>query len=150
MLHRLLTLSFASVLSLLATACTVERDLGQTCKMTRPDPDGGVALALEAERVSNPNLDYISFGAAECDDQVCLRTSRSANPEHEQGTARGYCSAPCIEASDCEPDFTGKKGTMRCEQVLPDLEQMKKDDPQAYEETFGAGASTRYCVLPRQ
>jgi len=134
-------------------ACQAEKDLGQTCKMTRPNPIAGEApIELEADQVADGSFDYMAFGAAECDDLVCLRTSGSANPENEEGRARGYCSAPCIDASDCDPDYLGNKGTMRCEQVLPDqefLDALRRSDPETYEKTFGSGAAAKYCVLPR-
>jgi hypothetical protein len=148
-MNRLLASTIAVLLAAGLAGCSVETDLGQTCKMTRPDTEGGAPIELEASSITSETLDWISFGAAECDDLVCVRTAGSPNPAHENGMARGYCTKPCIDASDCAPDFQGRKGAMGCEQLLPDLEELKRTNPEEYERIFGSGTATNYCVLPR-
>lgn len=140
-------------LSLLMLAgCQAEKDLGQECRMTTRPPNSDQSVDIDATSVSDPNFDYVALGSAECDDLVCVRTAGSVNPENVEGKARGYCTAPCIDNSDCQPDFQGKKGTLSCERLLPDeafLAQLKASDPGLFERTFGSSVSAKYCVKPR-
>jgi hypothetical protein len=148
-MHPVLRVVFAASLLSLA-GCQAERDLGLECRMTKPTEAGPEDIL--ASSVEDPNLDYMALGSAECDDLVCVRTAGSENPENVDGKARGYCTAPCIDARDCEPDFEGRTGTMGCERLLPDqefLETLKQSDPELYEKTFGSGVSAKYCVKPR-
>ncbi len=131
-------------------ACDESSDLGQTCRMTIPAAErGGLAQELPAARVERAELDYVAFGTAECDNLVCLRTAGSPNPENENGGARGYCSAPCVSQRDCEPNFRGEDGALTCEELMPNVEQLRRDDLESFEAVFGPGTSTRYCILRR-
>lgn len=134
-------------------ACQGERDLGQTCKMTRSSAtEGEPPEQIPVDRVANPDLDYVSLGSAECEDLVCVRTAGSQNPEPEGDKARGYCTAPCIENTDCQPDFEGRQGALQCARMLLDqkyLDELKATSPETYERVFGSGASSKYCVKPR-
>jgi len=144
-------LSFTFFCSLLVSfaGCEMTKDLGATCAMTKPGDDG--PEEIDEDKVADTRIDYIALGSAECDDLVCIRTSDSANPENELGKARGYCTAPCIDDLDCEPDFEGNK-TLKCERLLLDetfLSALKENDPETYEQIFGSGASAKYCIKPR-
>ncbi len=130
--------------------CSSTKDLGATCKMTRPGDNGPEDIS--EDKVADPAVDYIALGSAECDDLVCIRTAGSANPENELGMARGYCTAPCIDDLDCQPDFEGNEKTLKCTQLLLDqsfLDALEQEDPQTYEQIFGSGASAKYCIKPR-
>lgn len=133
--------------------CTAKTDLGQVCKMTRPKSDRGPGEEIEEDKVKNPRLDFLALGSAECDDLACIRTADSENPPNEDGKARGYCTAPCIDNTSCEPDFEGKKGNLVCEKLLLDqkfLDDLKEKNREIYDSTFGGGASAKYCVKNRK
>lgn len=136
-----------------AVGCQAKTDLAQTCKMTRPDPDGNTQ-EIEEAKLSDPTIDYVALGAAECDDLVCIRSANTdRNPEHENGGGRGYCTRPCIDDADCNPDFQGNEGTLVCARLLLDqafLDALQESDPVAYEQAFGSDTASRYCVYPRQ
>ncbi len=135
-----------------ALGCQAKTDLAQPCKMTRPDQDGNTT-EIEAAKLSDPAIDYVALGAAECDDLVCIRSAATEkNPPHENGGGRGYCTRPCIDDADCNPDFQGNEGTLVCQRLLLDqafLDQLKENDPVAYEQAFGSDTASRYCVFPR-
>lgn len=138
----------------LGAACKANKDIGQTCAMTKPctGADGG-SCPIAPDKVSNAGIDYIALGSAECDDLACIRTAKTNNPPNTAESAQGYCTSPCIEDSDCQPDYQGKEKTMKCERLLLDeafLDQLKQNQPQTYDQMFGSGASSRYCILPRQ
>jgi len=133
-------------------ACRANTDLGQSCKLTQPCDAGTCAVAPDA--VQNLLVDYIALGSAECDDLVCIRTASSDNPPNEQTEARGYCTAPCFgDAKICSPDFQGHDKQLVCQRLLLDdafLEELKQNQPEEYQRTFGNSASSTYCIKPRQ
>ncbi|MFN7131361.1 MAG: adventurous gliding motility lipoprotein CglC [Myxococcales bacterium] len=134
-------------------ACQLKTDLAQPCKMTRPD-ENGKPQEIEAAKLKDPTIDYVALGAAECDDLVCIRSARTdQNPENEASGGRGYCTRPCIDDADCQFDYQGNEGRLKCERLLLDqafLDQLKQSDPEAYEQAFGSDTASRYCVFPRQ
>jgi hypothetical protein len=135
----------AAVLS----ACA-KTDLGQACNMKKPCNTGTCDIAPSA--VENGAIDYVALGSAECDDLVCIRTAGSANPENTAAVARGYCTTPCIDDTNCSPNYQGESKKLVCQRMLLDqafLDQLKEQDPDAYNKVFGSGASSTYCVLPR-
>ncbi len=81
--------------------CAVSTDLGKECVLVRKDPNdpsGKKSIAIKESEIK-PNKDFISFGAVECEDLVCVRDlayTRSAAPTDD---ALGYCSRPCSQAS---------------------------------------------------
>ena len=149
----LFSLACLLFLGVLMPACKAKTDLGQVCKMTRPRSDKNTDQDIPEGKVGNKNIDYLALGSAECDDLACIRTSRSENPDNKDGKAFGYCTSPCIDDSNCSPDFNGAENTMKCERMLLDeafLQTLKETDPATFEATFGTSASARFCVLPRK
>lgn len=143
-----------TILALLAfvAGCTTKGDLGANCRMTRSaSTPEAPPTPVQESAVQNPALDYISFGAAECDNLVCLRTAGSTNPSNQDGEAIGYCSAPCVTDADCDATGDGVEGSLVCATVLPEMSALAEDDPVLYDQIFspGTGASNRYCILPR-
>lgn len=102
-------------------------------------------------KVSNERVDYIALGSVDCTDLVCLRTAGSANPANTADEAWGYCSSPCIDKTNCSPDYQGKDNKLVCQRLLLDqgfLDSYKLSNPAEYEAVFGNGASSTYCILP--
>lgn len=161
-----------SVALLALTACPPKTDYGQTCKMTKPNPDGTTST-IQVSELTNSGFDYVALGSPECDDLVCLRSANACTgdvncapgtctdakcgdqySDPADGSAVGYCTRGCLEDSDCEPDFDGKK-TLKCQQLLMSEEQLTKlkaqcdTDPDClYNQIFGSGASAKYCIKP--
>lgn len=130
----------AVLLALALPACSAKTDIGQTCRMTKPCDPGPTCPILYSELTTDES-DYIALGAAECDDLVCVRladSSKTPARTEPADEAIGYCARPCIDSMDCEYDWEGKKGLLACEPLLLTDTSL-----------FGPGASTRYCVYPR-
>lgn len=126
--------------------CKSETDLGQACRMTKPCKPGPTCPVAESE-MSDASQDYVSLGVSECDDLVCVRTTGSNSGE--KGEGYGYCTKSCIDSADCEYDYEGNKNAFGCQQLLLSdsyMQQLQQNNPDAYEQVFGSGASSKYCV----
>ncbi len=130
-------------------ACKATTDLGSTCTLTTPCSSS--TCAVTPDKVSNTSVDYIALGSAVCDNLVCIRTAGSANPDNTASEARGYCTNSCTDNSDCSPDYQGNGDKLVCQRLLLDqafLDALKQSNPTEYEQVFGNGASSTYCILP--
>ncbi len=89
---------FVLVLLVFLEGCRVATDLGRECTMVKANPDGGTASLpiLESELPAISSRDYISFGATECEDLVCVRDSNVPRTGTPGAQAKGYCSRPCV------------------------------------------------------
>lgn len=131
---------------LYTAGCKPETDIGQACRMTKPCKPGPTCPIAESE-MSDPSQDYLSLGVSECDDLVCVRTANSGAEENGEGY--GYCSKSCIDSTDCEYDYEGNKNGFGCQQLLLSesyMQQLRENNPEAYDRVFGSGASSKYCV----
>jgi hypothetical protein len=138
----------AFALSALALGACAKTDLGSTCKMTEPC-DAGVC-PITPGQVSNTAVDYIAFGAADCDDLVCLRSAGTKNPDNDTAQAKGYCTTPCINNDNCSPDYQGHSDQLQCQRLLLDQDFLNAlQDGGLYQEFFPNGVSSTYCVKPR-
>jgi hypothetical protein len=81
----------------LVGACRVATDLGRTCNLVKKNPDGGTGSVpiLESD-LPGGNKDFISFGATECEDLVCVRDANVPRSGVANAPALGYCSRPCV------------------------------------------------------
>jgi hypothetical protein len=155
--------------ALLASGCQVTTQLGAECTLVRKataeekQTNGGLNFVTIKESELVNGQDFISFGALDCDqlELTCVRDA--AHPRRtEQGSAAaettdalGYCSQACVEhSSSCEVVESevseGLKGReVECRSLALDqqaLEQLKKDDPVAYRQTFGENNSPFFCA----
>jgi len=101
MIRRAIFLAF-SICTLFA--CQSPTDLGTPCTLVRKDPadpSGKRSLPMKESEVTK-GKDFISFGAVECEDLVCVRDSSYAQPTPPPAAtddAKGYCSRPCLQTS---------------------------------------------------
>ncbi len=79
--------------------CGVKTDLGKTCSLFKRGPDGGAVPIKEQDIAGKANKDFISFGAVECEDLVCVRDSSFVSTAQPTDNAQGYCSRPCVLGS---------------------------------------------------
>jgi hypothetical protein len=96
---------FLALAICVGTACTVTTDLGVPCTLVKKDPadtTGKQSLPMLESEVT-AGKDFISFGAVECEDLVCVRDSSYAPPAGTTPAptdqAKGYCSRPCLQTS---------------------------------------------------
>ena len=142
------------------TGCRVQTDLGVECLLVRKGAvEGETAYITNAE--VKPGQEYISFGAAQCDDLVCVRDANfpvdSANPGQP---AKGYCSKHCVPqdgpslndscpAANADDDRKDSPNRLTCREVLLDPETLaayKAADPVGYEEHFPPDVTPYYCA----
>ena len=78
-------------------ACRVATDLGLPCQLVKKNPDGGTTSVpiLESD-LPGGNKDFISFGATECEDLVCVRDANVPRTGVPGAAALGYCSRACV------------------------------------------------------
>src|SRR5712692_7154188 len=90
-----------SLASLALGGCRAATDLGRECALVRANPDGGTALKILESDLPDGGTgkDYISFGATECEDLVCVRDSNVQKTGIPGALASGYCSRACVPNS---------------------------------------------------
>jgi hypothetical protein len=154
-----MTLRLAVIAALLMLGgCAVKTDLGSPCFLVR-GVDGGAGQPKISVRLHEsdirPNKDFISFGATECEDLVCVRDSTfpvGANPTDE---AQGYCSRPCIQTSTVgcpsqnEADDKIPSKRLTCRPLLLDeatLAAICNADPEKCTQYFGDTKSPFFCA----
>lgn len=152
----------------LAIGCT-DTDIGAPCKIhkDRPDPtlpgcsDVKVDEARTRPECFRPTIedlraggdkDFISFGAAECDNLTCLRSRDDTLTKEErapasEGSPTGYCSGECINDQDCKTDGDTKYA---CRALVFDDEFIHylQDtlSPEEYSRYLGRMQNSKFCA----
>ncbi|WP_241759527.1 adventurous gliding motility lipoprotein CglC [Pyxidicoccus parkwayensis] len=146
--------------------CEVSSQIGKECTLVRKatpeekaQTDHDTMPILEKEVA--PRQDFISFGAVECEDLICVRDKDFPRATNEDGTinqnapALGYCSKECVEGSKaCEvKDTSGVQADlparMSCRALLLDqdtLDALRSADEAFYRRTFGENNSPFFCA----
>ncbi|WP_224369288.1 adventurous gliding motility lipoprotein CglC [Hyalangium versicolor] len=145
--------------ALLASGCEVTTELGKKCVLVKKPSDEEVAQGIRSKPVINSEIaagqDFISFGATDCEDLICVRDAEFVPEDTSPNVAaEGYCSQECVEGStgDCEVTDTSVPDALKdrivCRSLLLDqatLERLKRDDPVTYRRTFGETNSPYFC-----
>src|SRR5713226_5661255 len=77
----------------LVGACKATTDFGTDCTLVKKNPDGGsIAVAIREGELPDGGKDFISFGAAVCENFVCVRDS--AYPKNPNPAAEAMGTAP--------------------------------------------------------
>jgi hypothetical protein len=143
-------------------ACT-STDLGAPCNMVKAIGDGGVAFVVVGDL--SAGKDFISFGATECDDLICVVDHSSASVQLSQaqrdaGTsfdspAVGYCSVNCVQGnnSTCSPQYQDMQNipglAMTCQDLVLDqdlINSICQSDPVSCQEYFGSNRASFFCA----
>jgi hypothetical protein len=143
-------------------ACTANTDLGEACNMVKSLTDGGVTFVVVGDL--SAGKDFVSFGATECNDLICVVDQASASlqlsqAQRDAGTslqspAIGYCSTACVQGSNstCTPQFDNDQNVpglnMSCRELVldPSLITSICQDPVACQEFFGSNRSSFFCA----
>jgi hypothetical protein len=149
--------------ALLCGGCEIKSDIGKRCTLVRKataaemqaEPERGKTRPILYSELK-PGQDFISFGAVECEDLICVRDTGYSEPPEDDGRARGYCSKACladplqnscvVNAADAEESV---KDRMTCRALLLDqkaMDDMRTNDPVAYRSTFGDNNSPFFCA----
>ncbi|HWV38980.1 MAG TPA: adventurous gliding motility lipoprotein CglC [Vulgatibacter sp.] len=155
-------LASTAVLLLTAGSC-VDTDIGAPCQIQKDRFDPRLPGCADAEpdqadtrpECFHPNIadfedkgeekDFISFGAAECDNLTCVRSRGEPLPETE-AAPNGFCSGECINDDDCASDL----GDFTCRSLVFDDEFLHylQDtlSPEEYERYLGRIQNAKFCT----
>jgi len=157
-------LALASCLGFFLTAGScVETDVGAPCNLAQnltlrvsaECPEGTKPEEKPACFDRRPSLsdlaaggdkEYVSFGAAECDNLTCVRSRGEPLPATEEAP-NGYCSGECITDADCASDSDGKfvcRELFLDQEFLSDLRESLSDEE--YARYFGRIQNTKFCA----
>ncbi|MGO9828756.1 MAG: adventurous gliding motility lipoprotein CglC [Myxococcaceae bacterium] len=160
MLRHLLLGAF--LLSATLFACSTSTDLGAPCTPVKALPDGGVGYVLVGDL--SAGKDFVSFGATECSDLVCVVDQASASvqlseAQRDAGSslgspAVGYCSTACVQGnnSTCSPQADNMQDqpglAMTCRELLLDPALIAEicQNPVKCELYFGSNRSSFFCA----
>ncbi|RKH44244.1 adventurous gliding motility lipoprotein CglC [Corallococcus llansteffanensis] len=145
---------------LLLGGCEVTTELGKECRLVRKATTAeqetfGRDFMPILERDIAADQDFISFGALDCEDLVCVRDDASPRSDNPNDEALGYCSKECVEGTTTGCEVTrddaaeGIKERMTCRPLLLDqatLEAIKVADEAFYRRTFGENNSPYFCA----
>lgn len=136
-------------------ACRSPTDLGNPCIMVKKNPDGGTtAVAIKEGELPDGGKDFISFGAAGCENLVCVRDSAFPRNPDPNADALGYCSSPCAANSGTCPsansaDDNNPARRLNCRALLLDeltLAAICSSDPAKCFQYFGGTTSPYFCA----
>ncbi|MBU8894912.1 gliding motility protein [Corallococcus sp. H22C18031201] len=139
--------------------CNVTTELGLPCTLVRKpnatDPNPQAKFIAMKEKELQPNQDFISFGAVECEDLICVRDASIAPSDNPELEAKGYCSKSCVEGSSKSCDVTSSdvpkdlRDRLTCRAMMLDqatLDALRIADETAYRRIFGENTSTFFCA----
>lgn len=149
---------FGILAALGTTACGRIDDLGTECVLVRKDPndtnpaDGTSSIPIKMSEVT-PGKDFISFGATECENLICVRDANAPVGTDPNAVATGICTRPCVPTSEgsCDTGLSwvdDSEQAYSCKALLLDqdsLAAMREQDPEKYQRYFGTTTSPDYC-----
>jgi hypothetical protein len=144
-------------------ACTSTTDLGEPCILVKKNPDTSSSVQsvpITAKEIT-PGKDFISFGAVECEDLVCVLDAEHTSQIDPDGgnpdaPVTGYCSRSCVPGSStaCAPqkdtaNDSNPDTSMSCRALLLDpatLGRICQADPAKCQQYFGNNSSPYFCA----
>lgn len=153
----------ATAMAVAFTGCANTTELGNECTMVRRDPsdtdesDGIRSIPLKESEIA-ANKDFISFGATDCEDLICVRDASDPKGADENANAVGFCTMPCLHTNpdSCltgNADIDEGDNPFVCRQLLLDddtLATLRADNPELYRRYFGTAESTYFCARKAQ
>jgi len=159
---RLLFISIPLLAVLALLGCQDSTDLGKgPCHLVKKGADGGPVDVVVADL--SAGKDFLSFGAVECEDLVCVLDKQgvsavlaqaATNPAVLSNPALGYCSRACAQGSTttCTPQFENQQNNpalaMSCQQLLLDQSTIAEicKDPAKCAAYFDNNRSPFFCA----
>ncbi|MFZ5470457.1 MAG: adventurous gliding motility lipoprotein CglC [Myxococcota bacterium] len=156
---RKLAAGAAAFLSLGLWGCPIATDVGKECILVKKDPSdptGKRSIPIK-EREIAANKDFVSFGAVECEDLVCVRDLNFQRPATatDETAAVGYCSRSCIATStlgctQSDESLNNDPATkMNCRPLILDettLAAICQTDSNTCKRYFGDTSSPFFCA----
>jgi hypothetical protein len=157
------TLLIVVAVALSMMACKADTDLGKPgCHLLKALPDGGATNVIVAEL--SAGKDFLSFGAVECEDLICvldvdgvakvLAQATADNGASLGDPATGYCSHSCAQGNKtgCTPQYQDLQNDpsmiMACRALVLDNDTIAEicKDPVKCEEYFNNSRSAYFCA----
>jgi hypothetical protein len=156
------TLLIVVAVALSMMACKADTDLGKPgCHLLKALPDGGATNVIVAEL--SAGKDFLSFGAVECEDLICVLdvdgvaqvlAQATANPSVLGDPAIGYCSHSCAQGNTtgCTPQYQDLQNDpsmlMACRALVLDNDTIAEicKDPVKCQEYFNNSRSAFFCA----
>ncbi len=141
------------------SGCTNTTELGNDCTMVRRDPtdtddSDGIRSVPMKESEIGAFKDFISFGATDCEDLICVRDRSDPKGADPTANAQGFCTRTCIpgRADTCltgNEDIDEGPDPFECRQLLLDddtLATLRTEQPDLYRRFFGTAETTYFCA----
>jgi hypothetical protein len=157
------TLLIVVAVALSMMACKADTDLGKPgCHLLKALPDGGATNVIVAEL--SAGKDFLSFGAVECEDLICVLDVDGVAQVLAQATAdkgaslgdpaTGYCSHSCAQGNTtgCTPQYQDLQNDpsmiMACRALVLDNDTIAEicKDPVKCQEYFNNSRSAYFCA----
>lgn len=156
------TLLIVVAVALSMMACKADTDLGKPgCHLLKALPDGGATNVIVAEL--SAGKDFLSFGAVECEDLICVLDVDGVAQVLAQATsvpavlaepATGYCSHSCAQGNTtgCTPQYQDLQNDpsmiMACRALVLDNDTIAEicKDPVKCQEYFNNSRSAFFCA----
>lgn len=144
----------AAMVALVAAAgCQSPTDVGTECVLVRKDPNDPSKSVPLKEKDIVAGKDFISFGAVECEDLVCVRDS-SVQKGPDEAEAKGFCSKPCLATNEAtcrtgNSSIDDGPNAFACRALILDeqtLAAIRQANPEQYKQYFGDTQSPYFCA----
>ncbi len=166
-IHRFALSAFVLLGAAGLSGCRDSTDLGRECFMVKKDPTGAQSSVRIKESEIGAGRDFISFGAAECDDFVCVRDANFQPKDIPAGAdlstidAKGYCSRGCEAPSGDTTSINDQCPAanpeddkipalkLNCRALLLDTETLNlicREDPAQCQRIFGDTRTPYFCA----
>jgi hypothetical protein len=148
---------------LLCGGCKVTSDIGKPCLLVKRGANGSDSAPVTQSDLA-AGQDFISFGALDCEDLVCVKDANMETQVAENGQVIGYCSKACVEDTDdsalttdacavtSEEAQAQVKERMTCRALLLDqqaLDTLRANDRATYRAYFGDNTSPYFCAAAK-
>jgi hypothetical protein len=148
-MSRGVALLVACVTAVLVAGCPVDTDNGKECVLLKKGPNDGGGVPITESEVT-PGKDFVSFGAPECADFVCVRAASAPKTGDPNATAYGRCSSRCASQDDKCPSAVSNV-RLDCRALILDEETLGRlcqQDPTKCERYFGGAQTPWFCAEP--
>ena len=152
-------LALLAAAALVLGGCEVPSEVGKPCLLVKKSSSADRKFDPVVPSDIQLDQDFISFGAQDCEDLICVRNAGSELQTVVEGDVTrvlGYCSKACLVDSGTNsctvnhPEAAAEvKGSMSCRALLLDqkaLDDLRINNPAEYRATFGENASPTFCA----
>jgi hypothetical protein len=145
-----------AVTSFALLGCPDGTDLGKQCYLVKKDPTdstGQKPIRIKESEIT-PGKDFVSLGAAECDNLICVRDADQVKGAAGDD-AKGYCSGHCLQTSTAAcPSYDSAQDKdpvlrLSCRPLILDeatLAAICQSDPDTCKRYFGDTKTSYFCA----